>query len=781
MATLVWTDGKLYEVPEERLQEALQSGFSQPTQEQLARSEARQQPVQAGLEGVARGVSFGLSDPMLLGTGLVTREGLRLRREENPLAATVGEVGGAVGAAFLPGGGAARLAGGGIRGATVEAGLYGLGSVVSEATLENKELTAERLAAGMAGGALAGGALATAAKGVTKAVSATTKALGGKSLGTVLQEAGKEAEWRTLAQKNKKLARINEPLKDEIVEKARTIGVNALDENAVALASAERDRVGAEIGGAIEELQRLKPLDDKERGKLIGAVETALDNEYGNQRAIYGPALDGMKKQFDEVLQSTGSTWADIWAWQSNLFKKLPRDPNLVIPAEKEVVSSVRQTIRDYVMDDVAAKVLPARPMAGVGPQAISAGLVMRRLGKEYKVASALEEMLESRVNALESSAGPLDIGGAQALVAGAIGTAAGGGNLLAGAAAAVAARQFERRGGFLVGRGLQMLGSATVPKAAQQLQQRISAVLASNPTLLGKFALPLIDAGAQGAEALLEEHARIASGPDGDFYLATLGMHRETPEEVAAASHRMAVLDALDSEAKAHKADVDSAVSGFFGSRPGPKPAVKPLSRADYEERLGALKNLVTNNQGIFDAIPSDFLGMAPETSGLMGQKLGTAAQYLLSKAPRSPWEDKPAALQQPWKPSDADLARWYRHIDAVEDPYKVVERMRAGDVAVEHLDALQAVYPQIFESIKQSMAERLMLWEKPLTWDKRQILAKVLGPEVLATPQQVSILQAVHGKTKQAKQGAGGPDGRQQVDMTKNMQTQAQRMEAR
>jgi len=56
MPTLAWTDGKLYEVPEERLQQAFADGFRQPTSEDMARAEAADSPIQAGVEAVVRTV-----------------------------------------------------------------------------------------------------------------------------------------------------------------------------------------------------------------------------------------------------------------------------------------------------------------------------------------------------------------------------------------------------------------------------------------------------------------------------------------------------------------------------------------------------------------------------------------------------------------------------------------------------------------------------------------------------------------------------------------------------
>lgn len=177
-----------------------QYGYSIPTQEQLSELSNQKQygegfgnVAKATLEGVSRGTTFGLSDvlePHLLGT---TAEAIKQRKERNPVASTVGEIGGAVGSALLAPevapagilsrageGIAARLApealgegaslaakalnaadqiGAKAAGSAVEGAAYGLGQTVSEAALGDPDLNAEKIMANIGYGGLFGGAL----------------------------------------------------------------------------------------------------------------------------------------------------------------------------------------------------------------------------------------------------------------------------------------------------------------------------------------------------------------------------------------------------------------------------------------------------------------------------------------------------------------------------------------------------------------------------------------------------------------------------------------------
>jgi hypothetical protein len=190
--------------------------------------------VQAGAEATARGMSFGLSDVALRGLGM-DAEGLRERRDRNPVVSTVGEVGGAV-APVLASGGTGAL-GLGLRGAgaiprgvaaagraaeravtaglgqaagrsmlgrgaalgaaaTVEGGLYGLGQSVSGAALgeapedpaELAEYVLSHVGQGMLLGGATGGLIGVAGAGLARGVE-RGKSLGTKLLGRATREA----------------------------------------------------------------------------------------------------------------------------------------------------------------------------------------------------------------------------------------------------------------------------------------------------------------------------------------------------------------------------------------------------------------------------------------------------------------------------------------------------------------------------------------------------------------------------------------------------------------
>ena len=162
-------DGSVYNVPSEQADLAMAADRSRPATEAelFSAKHGAGGSVAAGTVGAARGATFGLSDPLLLGAAEALggdreeyRNTLRLLKQTSPVASTVGEFGGvaatagATGGLRLGTGVAARLGAGAIEGAGIGTA-SGLGAQLTEDTLENHKSSAEAyLSAGVKGGAI---------------------------------------------------------------------------------------------------------------------------------------------------------------------------------------------------------------------------------------------------------------------------------------------------------------------------------------------------------------------------------------------------------------------------------------------------------------------------------------------------------------------------------------------------------------------------------------------------------------------------------------------------
>lgn len=208
--TFVTPKGELYETSEDEAPDLIKSGFRLATQEQLQQRIAEEKYGDSELEaaglGVARGLTFGLSDQLLEGAGVYSSQELSDIKKVNPVASTLGEVGSIItpsGFAKMGIKGVAKvgekaaskvvqqLAKKGITGSPklfdkavskiapittqsiVEGAFYGGGQVISEDALGNVELNGENLARGILQGAIIGGGFGVGLGGTATAIGGT--------------------------------------------------------------------------------------------------------------------------------------------------------------------------------------------------------------------------------------------------------------------------------------------------------------------------------------------------------------------------------------------------------------------------------------------------------------------------------------------------------------------------------------------------------------------------------------------------------------------------------
>lgn len=950
-------DGSFVRVAPQYAEAAARKGYVLSDETQL---EASRQTGRAFLEGAARGATLGISDQMLVGWGVKPAE-MKARKEENPLAAGGGELAGALGTSIATGGGASALVGGGIKGAAFEGGLYGMGSMVSEAALENRDVATDSLASGFLGGALASGGVAAAFKGVGKGVSLGMSKFGGKGMKEALSTAADDIEWKALTRgMPDSWVKRNEAFKADILRKgreAKMLGTasSAFDQEGLAKGLLLKQDTGAEVGKQLDLLETFVPLKSSPelRAEFSDFIEKRLASKFKNSPA-YEDALKETRKYIDSI-REVSRPWRGMWDdVQATLFK----DADPTKTASAEVREEMRQAIRDFTFDEVASgknkagKVLTASPDSWVKPkiklklgEAVSTwapepyrpegfvpratarpvtvnldeggaaggvfdapvsmdappvtnpefaagafqrtpdlyylpgqaqsrsltvrlgepeqlpggvftdasgsrfvssagevprfqlpapefdprtvtlgedpvrgglnispdpitvrlgdepvsaggmtfdlpakvspewlGAKMRQTGREYAATSALVSAFEKRVRSLDKSS----LFGIESIGAGALGGALTG-NPLGAVAASLAKRQVERRGALLSASALRAIADSSVSKGvSSNLQKHLNTVLNTAPELLGAYRYPLAVAAAQGADALAQEHLRLASSDVGQDYLARTGLPAETPEEVDAAGAKLAVLDAIDQQARAHQADLDSAVDGLFGSAPGRKAGVSaPMTPKEFSKAFAQIQSFIQSPETAFEQIPPEMRAAAPAATGEAVQKMLMAAQFLYSKAPKSPYAGMPAAIAPKWEPDAVSLDRFYRYKEAVEQPARVLKNMSQGYISPEQVEALKAVYPSMYAELQQKIGERLMTLKSPPTYQQRLAFSALLGPGALGmSPQQVQILQQTQGLASQAQRGQGGgvkpPDGRQDVNEDQ-METEAQKLEAR
>lgn len=293
-------------------------------------------PITAGLEGAARGATFGLSDALLPGVG-VSREGLAERKNRNPIAAGVGEAAGFLAPALLTGGGglaakvggaAGKAAAEGLAGLGLESGLLaragaaaartgaegglmGLGQGISDVALAKDPMSAEAIVGSLGGHAALGVGLGLAAGAGAEGLASALKT-GGSA---IARYASKASEGLTDAS-SKLTPDALAIFKAPEIQGADKAALSTLREAEVGQLEAARDSQRAVIANDIQSFRegyrdfgmRLNAQLPKGEGlgRQVNAAERRLENVVGNMKSLAddpGKALDALQRQ-EQILKT---------------------------------------------------------------------------------------------------------------------------------------------------------------------------------------------------------------------------------------------------------------------------------------------------------------------------------------------------------------------------------------------------------------------------------------------------------------------------------------------
>jgi hypothetical protein len=171
-----------------------------------------------------------------------------------------------------------------------------------------------------------------------------------------------------------------------------------------------------------------------------------------------------------------------------------------------------------------------------------------------------------------------------------------------------------------------------------------------------------------------------------------------------------------------ARKAYVPASMSVLENSFWGDK---KDRSKDRYEafnKRYRELSEFMSNPSKAIEKMGKNLDGIheaAPEVAEQMAVKAMQAANFLMEKSPKPLSRD--FLMEEDWRPSDVDLAKWERYVAAVQDPTELLKELQAGMLSVETVEAVRAIYPRLYEQIVTHLAEEIPMLREKLPYDDR------------------------------------------------------------
>lgn len=678
-----------------------------------------------------------------------TKRAVLQAMEENPIAAGVGELAGAVASPInklmpgIEGTRAAtvlgRLGQKALSGGAVGA-LYGAGNTVSDSMLGDTQLTAEKLIVGAGLGALLGGAGGgiggAIEEGAAKVLPKLSTVIGNGQ--SALDEAADHLALRSFRNTKTELSKFTDAQLEGAVGAVRERGhLKFSPEEMAKSIGADVKATGAIKGGFLDaaEAAGTKPAPSGFR-QALDDFEKGLSPL---QREAIAPDLKGARKALDEVagrpVTATGeggSGWRELDRWKQDLqakakFSKGPAgQDDLVLPLKRQLAGVARE--------ELDRQLVPA-----LGPQG-QAFLDSKALYGSLKTAETLAAKGSMRPGGLSLS----DM--AAALI---------GGNLHpAGVVGALGTKFLREHGAAVAAQIADKLAKSATLKA---ISASFARALPETATKLGAYGPALMLAAQRSPELALAQHI-VTSQVDPEYHAHAqlAGLRPETPDEHAASMGRATGLAATQAAMKAHDAEIDAHFDHIVqGTRPPERPAAAKTQdfgakrmRQDAQEshrrRVDEVRTLAVDPKALVDRVSRNIEGFgqfAPTVSAAMTATAQRAVQYLASQAETPA---KPGPLAREWVPSATERHKFNLKLQAVQEPLSVLRSAARGSLVKAQLDAVRAVYPEYARHLEDKALERLASGEK-MPYSARLMLSMLTGisADGTTTPQAIAANQ--------------------------------------
>ncbi len=215
---------------------------------------------------------------------------------------------------------------------------------------------------------------------------------------------------------------------------------------------------------------------------------------------------------------------------------------------------------------------------------------------------------------------------------------------------------------------------------------------------------------------------------------------------------------------------------------------ALQNESRKGREQRYQKAKKVLTdlaNPQNMSQQLEQVGGGLqnASNLKLAIGLKLQTATQYLTEALPKDylagysimPQNDR-------FKPSDFEMAKFIRKMDAVNNPLNVIERVGDGIATKDEIDALMVVHPDVYKQLQTSIIDGIINHGDQIPYSRRVQLGTLFNvptdysmtPEFIASMQQPYQPKDLGGRPE----GGGQPGKNIDISPFDNVQTETSRI---
>lgn len=151
------------------------------------------------------------------------------------------------------------------------------------------------------------------------------------------------------------------------------------------------------------------------------------------------------------------------------------------------------------------------------------------------------------------------------------------------------------------------------------------------------------------------------------------------------------------------------------------------------FQRAQTQIRDIVGNGSAqmaAYQAGTSRMADHAPKTQMATINKQMEIAQFLAAKLPTNPFAGSTTNPQTArWRPSDSQMAAYERYHRAAVDPVGTIEKACRGVVSKEGVETLKTLYPGIYKDFQKAMFEQVAMSGKPIPRDAAVALSAMFG----------------------------------------------------
>lgn len=180
---------------------------------------------------------------------------------------------------------------------------------------------------------------------------------------------------------------------------------------------------------------------------------------------------------------------------------------------------------------------------------------------------------------------------------------------------------------------------------------------------------------------------------------------------------------------------------------------------RKDFDKRAETMAALQANPTALTSRVGGalgPFATDAPKATLAATNVAMAGLQFLASKMPlsrRDPFTLQPQ-LQPTTRASDSEISQHTRYVEALDNPTIVLDLARKGALTPDHVEAVKAVYPKLYDKMRTDLFQELVTSKSELPYSRRiqlGILLDLPTDQTLA-PDFVSAIQATYSASDKA-----------------------------